>query len=125
MLPHLPEAKDPARQRSPLRVLLLLDEHQPILSFVESPARGSRWDLSGLHNIEDEDATERQRIVYTTKENDQSLTSVIRIEQVVEDLEDCRDGLPQRTLTISGSRRLLQSPAPWMEASLASGAGSP
>src|SRR5918997_1046573 len=78
VLPHLPEAGDPAGQRTPLRVLLLLDEHNPVLSFGESPGRGSRWDLSRLRDVEDEDAIGSQRIVYTAKETNQPPSTVVR-----------------------------------------------
>src|SRR5918998_5245021 len=67
VLPNLPEAGDPADQSPPFRVLFLLDEHNPVLSFGESPFRGSPWDLCRLRDVEDEDATGSQRIVYTPK----------------------------------------------------------
>src|SRR5215207_454468 len=98
VLPHLPEADDPARHRPLLRVLLPLGEHRPIVPHAEAPRRGAGRHLPRAQDVEDEDAAGDQSLEDAPEERPQ--TAGLLVEQVVEDLADSRDGAAQWDLGI-------------------------
>jgi hypothetical protein len=75
---YVAKADDPTGQYRPLSILLLLDQHCPILSFGELSGCGSPCELSRLCDVED--SSRSQRAIYTAKELNQRLAIVIWIE---------------------------------------------
>src|SRR5215212_1689953 len=92
-LPSLAETHDPALHRTPLDVLLPLGEHSPVLTHAEIPRPCTRRHLARTEHVEDEDAAGDERVVNAPEKATKPPFLVLRIEKVVEDLADRRDGL--------------------------------
>ena len=75
-VPYLPEAGDSTGQRTSFSILLLFDEHYPILTFGESPGCVPPRDLSRLCYVEHEDAAGSQGVVDTAEESNQRMAIV-------------------------------------------------
>jgi hypothetical protein len=76
-----------------LGILLVLEQHHPVLTFGEPSRRGPWRYLPRLREVEDEDASRGQSCVDAVEERKQSLAVALGIEQVVEDLADGRDSV--------------------------------
>src|SRR5918994_409006 len=91
--PSLAETHDPALHRLPLDVLLPLEEHSPVLTHAETPRPGPRRHLPRTEHVEDEDAPGDERVVNAPEKATKPPLLVLRIEKIIEDLADGRDGL--------------------------------
>ena len=65
---RLAEGDDAAGRRLPFPILLLLDQHHPVLALGEGPGRGQPLDLTGLRHVEDEDTARGQGVVDAAEE---------------------------------------------------------
>src|SRR5918993_1583570 len=92
-LPSFAETHDPALHRTPLDVLLPLCEYRPVLTHAETPRPCTRRHLTRTEHVEDEDAAGDERVVNAPEKATKPPLLVLRIEKVVEDLADGRDGL--------------------------------
>src|SRR5215208_8505303 len=92
-LPRLAETHVPARQRTPLDVLLPLCEYGPVLPHAETSRPGTRRHLPRTKHVEDEDAAGDERVVNAPEKAVKPPFLVLRIEKIIEDLTDGRDSL--------------------------------
>jgi hypothetical protein len=93
VLPHLAETHDPALHRTPLDVLLPLCEYRPVLTHAEISRPGTGRHLARTEDVEDEDAAGDERVVNAPEKATKPPFLTLRIEEIIEDLADGRDGL--------------------------------
>src|SRR5829696_4134853 len=91
-LPSFAETHDPALHRTPLDVLLPLCEYRPVLTHAETPRPCTRRHLARTEHVEDEDAAGDERVVNAPEKATKPPFLVLRIEKIIEDLADGRDG---------------------------------